>query len=129
MNSIKPRLTSPGYTGRTLERVLYGMSESSWLPIRYRDFYDLPRLVAVEFQGSVYLFDAPFNESAGQYSAEFTVYRLPAKLSAQLDEPSWRGLTALGEKVGRVPTESVKFDPTRRRFIKDSVFRQLDIAG
>ena len=34
---------------------------AGWIPIRYRDFYDVPRAVVVEFRGKLYLFDSLFD--------------------------------------------------------------------
>ncbi|MBI3437578.1 MAG: hypothetical protein HY054_02795 [Proteobacteria bacterium] len=40
---------------------------SEWLPIRYRDFWDLPRAFSVDYDGKTYFFDCPFNESIDDY--------------------------------------------------------------
>ena len=33
--------------------------DASWLPITYRDFHDIPRMILVEFEDAFYLFDCP----------------------------------------------------------------------
>jgi len=96
-----------------------------WLPIRYRDFYDIPRLIAVEFEHSLYLFDCPFDEGPDDYCPSFTVYRLPLEARPLLDDDSWTGLTARGEIVGRVPTSDLELDESRRRVLKRDIFRRL----
>jgi hypothetical protein len=101
------------------------VSEPAWLPIQYRDFYDIPRLIVVERGGQLYLFDCPFDDESDEYSDHFTVYRLPSSARGRLDDPSWLDLAQLGEVVGRVTTDGTEFDPSRRRFLSDAVFRRL----
>jgi hypothetical protein len=95
------------------------MSNGAWLPIRCRDFYDVPRLVAVEHQGSGYLLDSPFDEEAGEYADHYTVYRLPGSATGRLDEPSWAELPAAGEARAKLasayPVGSTWL--IRRRFV------------
>ena len=50
---------------------------TTWLPIRYRDFYDLPRAVVVEFRDEMYLFDCLFDREIDEYESTYTVYLLP----------------------------------------------------
>lgn len=104
------------------------VSAGSWLPVRYRDFYDLPRLVAVEYRGRAYLFDSPFDDEVDDYADCYTVYRLPENLVGRLDDSSWEGLLSDAEEVGRVSLADVEFDVTKRERMNDSVFRQLDIS-
>jgi len=40
------------------------LTTTDWLSIRYRDFYDIPRAVVVEWCDLLYLFDCPFDEEA-----------------------------------------------------------------
>lgn len=104
------------------------MSTINWLPMRYRDFYDVPRLVAVRYGPTTYLFDSPFDDDSDEYLDEYIVHRLPEDVDARLEEASWAGLTALGEEVGRVPIDDVEFDSTRRECVSESVFRHLGIT-
>ena len=48
-----------------------------WLPIRYRDFWDVPRLIVVETEGRVLLLDSAFDDVLDEFSPEYTVYDLP----------------------------------------------------
>jgi hypothetical protein len=96
-----------------------------WLPIQYRDFYDVPRLIAVERTGEIYLFDCPFDDETDEYSDWFVIYRLPPENRGLLDEASWRSLTSLGEPVGRLAVKDIELDPSRRRAINDAVFRKM----
>jgi hypothetical protein len=103
------------------------MSAEDWLSLQYRDFYDVPRVVAVEYHGHVYLFDAPFDDEIDDYADHYTIYRLPASAVARLDAPSWEGLPSLGEEIGRIPVPEVEFDETKRQRLNASVFRRLGI--
>jgi hypothetical protein len=97
----------------------------AWLPIKYREFYDVPRAIVVERDGEFYLFDSPFDGDADEYPAYFAVYRLSAYVASQLDSGSWEGLAAQSELLGRVAVEAVEFDPSRRSLMNDEVFNLL----
>jgi hypothetical protein len=78
----------------------------AWLPIKYREFYDVPRAIVVERDGELYLFDSSFDGDADEYPAYFGVYRLVACVASQLDSGRWEGLAAQGELLGRVSRRS-----------------------
>lgn len=103
------------------------MNGERWLSVRYRDFYDVPRLIAVEHGGRVYLFDSPFDDEIDDYADHYTIYRLPQGVVARLEDPSWEGLAAGGEEIGRVPVTDVEFDETKRERLNASVFRRLGV--
>lgn len=103
------------------------MSKPRWLAIQYRDFYDIPRLVVVSYGGQLYLFDSPFDDDADEYSDHFTVYRLRPEAGARIEDASWLELVRLGEPIGRVRTDEVEFDPSKRHLISDAVFRRLGV--
>lgn len=105
------------------------MKSVDWLPIRYRDFYDIPRMIIVAYRDELYLFDSPFDAKADEYSDWFTVYRLPSSIGERVDEESWEGLPGSGEKIGRVATSDVEFDPSKRRSISSAVFDGLGSGG
>lgn len=97
----------------------------SWTAIRYRDFYDLPRIFITIHQGRQYLFDCPFDDELDEYADSYRVYELPALPDAEL-QGSWEHLpdSAIGF-LGLIPVASVRFDPTRRACIDATVFREL----
>jgi len=96
----------------------------AWLPIRYRDFYDVPRMFVVELPRAVYFFDGRFDDAADEYPQAYRVYQLPPGRAA--DEPrSWDGLERLGHLVAEVPVPSVLFDPSRRAAVDDAVLQAL----
>lgn len=96
-----------------------------WLPIRYRDFYDVPRAFVVEHAGEVYLFDSPFDDRADEYPDHYKVYRLELESSASLDIASWTDLAKGSRFLGVIPIARVTFDPTRRASIDGAVFGLL----
>lgn len=98
----------------------------SWLPIDYRDFYDVPRMIVVERGGQLYLFDAPFDDAADNYADRYAVYRLPESAREEIRSDSWVGLPAAGQRVGDIPVSEVEFDETKRRLINDDVFSRLE---
>ncbi len=92
-----------------------------FIPIRYAEFYDVRRVFVAEHDGSVYVFDCPFDEDADDYRPSYTVHRVRAATLANTVSMSWSALVALGEPVGQCKVSEVRFDPTRRAGIDPSV--------
>ena len=100
--------------------------DDTWLPITYRDFYDVPRMILVEYEGAFYLFDCPFNDEMDDYPSHFTVYRLePAHGRSALESGAWVGLAEKGTEVGHVKVADVHLDPSKRSSLAASVFSLL----
>lgn len=82
---------------------------------------------------SLYLLDCVFDPVLSDYPSEYDVYLLLASVESRLEDPSWADLSSLGRLVGRLPTERVKFDETRRRGLDVSVVREVqgpdDVVG
>ena len=97
----------------------------TWLPIKYREFYDIPRAFVVERGKALYFFDCPFDPDLDDYPEEYSVYRLPASIADQVDAMSWVDLGARGDRIGRVPASSIRLDESRRGYIDDRVFELL----
>lgn len=104
------------------------MMSNGWLAIDYREFYDVPRLIVVEYGGELFVFDALFDDHADEYADEFTVRRLPKSARSLVNDSSWVPLVGIGEFVGTVPVQDVEFDPTRRSAIRSKVFETLRLA-
>ena len=104
------------------------VTEPTWLPITYRDFYDVPRLVVVEWRADLYLLDSPFDEALDDYADIFPVYRLPPDARGAVAEDSWAALPPLGEVVGQISVGDVRFDSTRRKAMSDELFQALGLA-
>jgi hypothetical protein len=95
--------------------------------MRYRDFYDIPRAVVVEWGGQTWLFDCLYDYDVDDYESEYTVYRLPEEVAEKVDSVSWTDLGHLGERVGAVPTARVSFDPTKREALDAEIFEELGL--
>ena len=106
----------------------HASAPDGWLPMRYRDFYDVPRLVVVEFGDELYLFDSPFDDSVDDYLGAYTVRRLPPDAREIVDDDSWDPLDGLGEVVGHVGVDEVQFDETRRAAVSSRAFALLGLA-
>lgn len=95
------------------------------LPIRYREFWDIPRSFIVLFNGSQYLFDCLFDDEQSEYPDTYRVYRLPC-LSETALQGSWAHLPDIAVAfAGEIPVSSVKFDPSLRASIESDVFSQI----
>lgn len=97
----------------------------SSLPIRYRDFYDVPRAFLVERAAKVYFFDSPFDEQLDEYAKTYTVYRLDGTITDFTDSRDWNSSALSGTIVGKVLVKDVHFDSSLRNSIDDAVFRLL----
>lgn len=97
----------------------------SWLTIRYRDFYDLPRIFITTHNGELYLFDCPFDEDRDDYSDRYTVNQLPP-LSEEELQGSWEHLPERAACVlGTVPVAQVQFDTTKRNSIDTAILEEM----
>jgi hypothetical protein len=96
-----------------------------WAMIRYRDFYDLPRIFVTSYQGQFYLFDCPFDDELDDYPDSYRVYQLPALTEAEL-EGSWEYLPELAIGfLGAIPVTEVQFDSTKRERINTAIISRL----
>ena len=91
-----------------------------FVPIQYREFYDVPRIFIVVEGGTSYLFDASFDQALDDYPDSYTVSILPPLRAEEL-AGSWSSLPsrAIGY-LGSVQVSAVHFDQTRRQAIERS---------
>ena len=101
------------------------MTDVTWLPIIYREFYDIPRVFLVDYRGGSFFFDCPFDDSLDDYPDIFIVYRLPNNLRDQVESLSWTDLSNSLEKIGFVSVDKVEFDVTKRGFVADRIFEYI----
>ena len=95
------------------------------LEIKYRDFYDFPRMFVIGFGDGLLLFDGSFRDDLDDYPASYEVYVLPRLGESEL-EGSWSSLASKASlHVGHVPTDQVHFDSTRRLFVDGAAVRRL----
>lgn len=100
-----------------------------WLPIRYRDFHDVPRAFVVEYGGVTFLFDCLFDYDRDDYEPTYAVYRVPAEVAGLLDETSWTDLGHRCVPVGWVWMTDVEFDETRRKAVRSRIFDMVQGFG
>src|SRR6266853_5213243 len=88
-----------------------------WTSIRYRDFYDIPRIFVTEGATRTFLFDCRFNDEKDDYEEMYKVYLMP-KLDEKDLAGGWQSLSAKAERLlGEIRTSEVEFDPTLRHQI------------
>jgi hypothetical protein len=88
------------------------------IPIQYREFYDVPRMFIVAYQGVSYLFDASFNEKLDDYPDTYAVSVLPPLLPEELTG-SWSSLPSrVVSRLTQVLVSAVPFDKTRRQGVE-----------
>lgn len=98
-------------------------STSGWLPIKYRDFFDVPRTWWVAWGNTTLLFSCIFDHALDEYPAEYVV----RELEVPPDETSsWAGIESHARRViGTIPVDSVVFDETRRREVSAESIRDF----
>jgi hypothetical protein len=93
--------------------------------IIYREFYDIPRVFVVPYNGMKLLFECLFDESIGEYPDYYNVFTL-SNIKEEDLQGSWVGLSKLATRyLGQVPICEVKFDQTKRKEINSEVIERL----
>ena len=101
------------------------MSGSRWVPIRYREVWDVPRIFVVSYGSSFLLFDCPFDEAVEDYPNRYHVYLMPPLTEEDL-AGSWGHLAGRAiEHLADVPIAHVQFDPTKRQSIDAGLLDEL----
>ena len=96
----------------------------AWLPIKYFEFYDVPRLFWVEWCGSIVIFDCPFSDKLDEYCSCYSIYRVwDGKLFE--NQPDWALLLGTEKPCTTIPVSSVVFDGSRRLAIDDTVLYEV----
>lgn len=88
---------------------------TTWVRFSYRDFWDVPRMLIFRHLGATYLLDCPFDEGVEDYAPYFNVYRLSEVDAAS--RPSWADLPDRGYRLGQLPVNVLRLDPSRRRLV------------
>ena len=98
---------------------------SKWIPIEYRDFWDVPRIFLARYDGKLFLFDCAFDETTEDFPDFYQVYILPNLDEKELAD-SWAHLSSRAiHCFDKVPIERIRFDPTRRREIDSTILDEL----
>ena len=98
---------------------------STWAPIRYKGFWDVPRIFIVTYQDRVFLFDCPFDEDTEDYPESYQVYTVACLRDEEL-AGSWAQLSLKATQyLGEVPINKVRFDPSKRKEIDTAILDEL----
>jgi hypothetical protein len=96
-----------------------------WADIEYREFWDVPRMFVVRYDGRAYLFEDPFDSTTEDYTEQYEVFELPL-LGTNEPEGCWDGLASRAlSKLGTVRIDEVEFDSSRRRSINPAIIDKL----
>jgi hypothetical protein len=99
------------------------------LPIRYRGYWDVPRIFLTRYRNRLYLFDCPFSETLDDYPDVYAVYLMP-DIPDDETPNDWTTLPPRATAyLGEVPVTRVRFDPTRRKTIGAEVFDDLPLLA
>ena len=92
--------------------------------IRYRGFWDVPRIFLVEHGSQTFLFDCAFDEDLDDYPDNYKVYSMPEIPDAELPK-DWTLLVDRARRyLGEIPVNRVRFDTTLRRSIDAAIFNE-----
>ena len=92
-----------------------------WTPIKYREFYDIPRIFVTESGNRVFLFDCPFNTEKDEYEEAYKVYLMP-KLDEKDLVGSWENLPEKAARLlGEIPKSEIEFDSTLRQQVNAEI--------
>ncbi len=95
------------------------------IKIKYREFYDIPRVIYFTYDGNNYLLDCPFKDAKDDYSDYFIVYSMP-NLSEQELSGSWKHLsTKANTELGKVEVSDVELDSTLRQSINSAILGKI----
>lgn len=84
---------------------------STWLPIAYRGYWDVPRIVLARAGGQVFLLDCQFDDDLDDYPDEYTVYLMPAGTDEGSVPQDWGTLRNRAvRRLGTLPVSRVRFD-------------------
>jgi hypothetical protein len=98
---------------------------TNWLPIRYREFWDVPRIFLVSYLGQTYLFDCPFDEAIEDYPDHYRVYSLSPVPDEEMTG-SWDLLPNRAiHTYQQVPIREVRFDASKRKEIDAAILGKI----
>lgn len=101
------------------------MTAAAWIPIRYREFYDIPRSFVISYDKCAYLFACEFDDALDEYPDAYQIYRIEPEHLSRVDQDSWTQLADAGTRIGVIPTRAVRFDSTRRKAVEASIVEFL----
>ena len=106
--------------------VFKGRWENGMVKIKYREFWDVPRLFIFHLDCDIALFDCRFDESIDEYPECYKVYGISREV--QVSE-KWNRISEEGQFWGEVKVADVKFDETKRREMDLECFKSFKWAS
>src|SRR5437879_9676841 len=101
------------------------MHGSRWVPIRYREVWDVPRIFLAAHGSDLLLFDCPFDEDTEDYPDLYHVYLMPPLTEQELTG-SWGNLADRAiEHLADVPIARVEIDPSIRQSVDAELLDEL----
>lgn len=98
----------------------------TFVPITYRDFFDVPRVFIAEWNGNSYVFDAPFDGTRDAYADSYVVFKVNGHIDLANMPDHWNDLRVDSQFCGEIAVSSVTFDATKRASIDDAILRSID---
>lgn len=99
-----------------------------WVPFKYRDFWDVPRMIVLEHNQIWYLLLCVFDEQTEDYADTYSVFVVEPVTARALDSRhgSWMHILSQSQSpLGSIPLNAVTFDDTRRQMLDASVLANL----
>ena len=97
----------------------------NWTPMRYREFWDVPRIFLVPYQGIWFLFECPLDEAVEDFRDSYRLYVIPQGSEEEL-AGSWDRLHEKATQYsGEVAVAQVHFDSSKRREIETKILDDL----
>jgi hypothetical protein len=94
-------------------------------PIRYRGFWDVPRIFLTQYRSQNFLFDCAFDEELDDYPEAYKVYSMPEIRDDELPKDWSLLLEKTTHYFGEVPVSRVQFDATRRASIDMGILDEI----
>ena len=95
------------------------------IPFKYREFYDIPRMIFFTHVDKSYLFNSEFNPEKDDYEKHYTVYLMPTLNDDELSG-SWELLVDSAiSKIGNINTDDVIFDETKRKSLNSDILNKI----
>ena len=96
------------------------------VPFTYSGFYDVPRCIAFEYNGTSFLLQSWFDEEADEYPAFYSAYSVDMPIDDLLKKERWSSPPAeTMTYLGKIPISEVVFDKTKRETLDPSVLSTL----
>lgn len=100
----------------------------TWLPIQYREFWDVPRLIVVDTGDRRLLLDCSFDDALDEYPPDYKVFDLPVSSLESISGKDWSALSNQGTFVGQIPVADITLDDSKRgAILATSIQRFLGI--